>query len=224
MQKLPLVVTFLIMITACNTEERTAGTSVDPQTIDSREAMQEEPLRKETTSTTDTLAFKPAFNQFLTALQASDTATINRFIHPKYGLWVIEQPGALPKMTHVSNINAFKREYQDRSFFTVREEVKSCNLKEEVWPTFDCAHMDYDARKSGYSKDGCFAWKPDKFKSSAYWDYASLQPAQIQRIKSVLPLVQKSVLHTPTSFEFHFGFVDGNWRLLFTKLIYPCSA
>ena len=40
----------------------------------------------------------------------------------------------------------------------------------------------------------------------------------------MLPLVRRSVLHTNTSFEFHFGFVDQQWRLLFAKLIYPCSA
>lgn len=33
-------------------------------------------------------------------------------------------------------------------------------------------------------------------------------------MKATLPLVQKSVLHTPTSFEFHFGYVDREWRLL----------
>ncbi|WP_242927909.1 hypothetical protein [Pontibacter vulgaris] len=223
MQKLWWCSVLWLTITSCNTDTKITDKTQPDKSTDSLEAVQEEPLRQKS-ATPDTLAFVISFKQFFTALQAADTATINQFIHPKYGLWVIEQPGALPKMTHVTSITDFKREYQDRSFFTVREEVKACDLKEEVWPTFDCADMDYDKKTSGFSKDGCFVSGPGKFPKTGYWDYASLSEAEIESIKSTLPLVQKSVLHTATSFEFHFGYIDGHWRLLFTKLIYPCSA
>lgn len=206
---------------ACTSDKQEAGStgaSLNKSGIDSLEALQEEPVRKDTTD------FRDAFEQFFTALQAADTATLNRFIHPELGVWLIEQPGALPKMTHVTDINAFKREYQDRSFFTVAEEVKACELSEEPFPTFDCADMNYETGETGYSKDGCFVWKSDKFRKSGYWNYASLTPSQIRQIKAMLPLVRRSVLHTNTSFEFHFGYVDQQWRLLFAKLIYPCSA
>lgn len=188
------------------------------------EEVQEEHLRRNTSAGLDTIDFETAFTRFLQALHASDTLAINQFIHPDHGLWIIEQPGALPRMTHVTDIRRFKREYQDISFFTVREEVKTCDLEEEAWPTFDCADMNYDKGQSGYSKDGCFVSPPDKFQKSSYWDYASLSERDIKRIRAALPLLQKSVLHTATSFEFHFGKVDGQWQLLFAKLIYPCSA
>jgi hypothetical protein len=214
---------FLTALTSCGQEEKNQATqqSEEPKRL---EQVQEEHLRRGNTPGLDTMRFETAFALFLKALQASDTMTINEFIQPDYGVWFIEQPGAMPRMTHVTDIRHFKREYQDRSFFTVQEEVKSCDLQEEVWPTFDCADMNYDAGKTGYSKDGCFVWQPDKFRESGYWDYASLPEAEIRKIKVMLPLVQRSVLHTATSFEFHFGHVDGQWRLLFAKLIYPCSA
>ena len=224
MQKLLWINFFWLLISSCNSEERTPANTSKQESIDSLEAVQEEPHRKNNNPDPDTLSFNVAFSQFFTAIQASDTATIDQFIHPKYGLWVIEQPGALPKMTYVTNITNFRREYQDRSFFTVREEVKECDLKEEVWPTFDCADMDYEKKTSGYTKDGCFVSGPGKFQKTGYWDYASLSDSEIASIKSTLPFVQRSVLHTATSFEFHFGYIDGHWRLLFTKLIYPCSA
>ena len=224
MQKLLWFGVLLILTVSCNS----GGQSTENQTIadgiDSLEAVQEEPQRQEDKTTTDTIAFEVAFDRFFTALQTADTATINQFIHPEHGLWIIEQPGALPKMTQVKDITTFKREYQNRSFLTIREEVKTCDLKQEAWPTFDCADMDYEAGKSGYSKDGCFVASPGRFPKTGYWDYAGLQPDQIETIKATLPFVQKSVLHTTTSFEFHFGYLDGHWRLLFTKLIYPCSA
>jgi hypothetical protein len=215
--------TALIWFTSCGSPEQNMAAQ-EAEEHKQLEEVQEEHQRRNTTSGLDGINFETAFAIFLEALQTSDTTTINQFIHPDYGLWIIEQPGAMPKMTLVTDIRQFKREFQDRSFFTVREEVKTCDLQEEAWPAFDCADMNYDAGESGYSKDGCFVWQPDKFQKSGYWDYASLKDTDIQRIQSSLSLLQRSVLHTPTSFEFHFGQVDGQWRLLFAKLIYPCSA
>ncbi len=198
--------------------------SEEAQEPERLEEVQEEHERRNSTPGLDTIGFESAFTLFLQALQLADTAALNQYIHPDYGLWVIEQPGAMPKMTYVTDIRDFKREFQDRSFFTVREEVTSCDLQEEAWPSFDCANLNYDKGQSGYSKDGCFVGPPNKFRTSGYWDYASLSNDEVQRVKASLPLLHKSVLHTATSFEFHFGQVDGQWRLLFTKLIHPCSA
>lgn len=216
-----LLLLLYILNSACTSDKRegiSSGTTLNSSGTDSLEALQEEPVRN------GTIEFQDAFGQFFTVLQAADTAALNRFIHPQLGIWLIEQPGAVPKMTQVNDISAFKREYQERAFFTVAEEMKECDLSEESFPTFDCADMNYEAGETGYSKDGCFVWKPDKFQKSGYWDYANLVPSQIRQIKVTLPLVRRSVLHTNTSFEFHFGFVDQQWRLLFAKLIYPCSA
>lgn len=213
----------LLWLAGCGSREQNMATA-ELEEEKRLEEVQEEHQRRSNIPGQDSIRFEAAFGQFLKALHNSDTTALNQFIHPDYGVWVIEQPGAMPKMTHVTDIRRFKREFQDRSFFTVREEVKECDLKEEAWPSFDCADMDYDKGQSGYSKDGCFVWQPDKFQKSGYWDYASLSDTEIDRVKSSLPLLQKSVLHTATSFEFHFGYVGGQWRLLFAKLIYPCSA
>jgi hypothetical protein len=176
------------------------------------------------TSASDTANFKVAFDKLFYALQQADTTLFNQFIHPEHGLWVIEQPGALPKMTHITKIQKFKREYQDRSFFTIAQDVQKCDLTEGPFPKFDCGDMNYDLGKTGYSKDGCFVGKADKFKSSGYWNYASLPDNKIQQIKNTLPLVNRSVLHTQSSYEFHFGYTNKQWHLLFAKIIYPCSA
>ena len=217
---------FLLGFASCSSEEQNQATqeAEEAQEPERLEEIQEEHQRRATIPGHDTMHFETAFALFLKALHASDTTTLNLFIHPDYGMWVIEQPGALPKMTLVTDIRDFKREYQGRSFFTVRQEVKACELQAEPWPSFDCANVDYDKGQSGYSKDGCFVWQPDKFRKSGYWDYASLSDSDIKRVQASLPYLQKSVLHTPTSFEFHFGYLDRHWRLLFTKLIYPCSA
>ncbi|WP_128396960.1 hypothetical protein [Botryobacter ruber] len=225
----PLLLPYLVLLLlgcllmpGCNTSDESSNqvTTADPTPPVT--AAPGNQSQERSTAATDTVDFEKAFQQFFAALQAADTAALQQFIHPAHGLWIIEQPGAVPKMTHVQHIGQFKREYQDRSFLTVKDEVQQCNLAEEPFPKFDCADM--EGGRTGYSKDGCFAWNADKFKQSGYWDYASLSDEQMRQVKNTLPLVQKSVLHTKTSFEFHFGYVDGHWRLLFAKLIYPCSA
>lgn len=223
MSRLLHFVTIALLVCGCNYSNKSSDNTI-PQRTEDLEAVQEEPAQKQETIAGDSTDFKAAFELFFSALQASDTATINQFVHPQHGLWIIEQPGALPRMTFVKDISSFKRQYQDRSFLTIKDEVKNCDLKQEAWPTFDCADVDYDAGTSGFSKDGCFVAGPERFVKSGYWNYADLPPAEVKQIEATLPLVQKSVLHTATSFEFHFGFVEGRWRLLFAKLIYPCSA
>lgn len=223
-RKFSLIIFIVALLGACTSgdDRNNSGEHKIRAAPDSLSALQEEPNKKGTSQEIDTLDFEIAFNRFFAALQTADTAVLNQFIHSELGVWIIEQPGAVPKMTRVTDLRLFKREYQNRSFFTVSQEVKACDLVEEPFPDFDCAAM--DEGHTGYTKDGCFAWNPDKFLTSGYWNYASLTETQIDQVKATLPLVQKSVLHTRTSFEFHFGYVNRQWRLLFSKLIYPCSA
>ncbi len=213
-----------ICLIACSSgDDRSAKERIEEgEGTDSLQALQEEPNRKENNQVADTISFENAFNQFFMALQTTDTTMLGHFIHPELGVWILEQPGAVPKMTRVMAIRNFKRSYQDRSFFTIAQEVKACDLQEEPFPTFDCADM--EGSRSWYSKDGCFVWDPGKFRTSGYWNYASLSETQIDQVKATLPLIQRSVLHTGSSFEFQFGYVNQQWRLLFAKLIYPCSA
>lgn len=212
MRHLISVLSFVALLYSCGTN----------QTAEHENTTTSPPTQNLTTHTSDTADFKQAFGDFFAALQHSDTAALNQFIHPEHGLWVIEQPGALPKITQVQRIQTFKRVFKDRSFFSVAQEVAQCELSEEKLPSFDCAAM--EGGNTGFAKDGCFVWDAANFKESGYWNYASLTQNQLQSIHNALPLVQKTVLHTASSFEFHFGYLDGQWYLLFAKLIYPCSA
>ena len=214
----------VVLLLACGSgEERSvAEHPAKTEAMDSLEALQDEPNRKENKLSVDSVEFETAFQQFFTALQSEDIAMLNHFIHPELGTWIIEQPGAVPNMTRVTDISSFKRHYQEKPFMSIAQEVVACELQEEPFPSFDCAEM--DGKNSGYSKDGCFVWKPEEFRTSGYWNYAGLTETEIDQIKATLPLVDKSVLHTGTSYEFHFGYVNNQWRLLFAKLIRPCSA
>ncbi len=171
----------------------------------------------------DSMTFEAAFSKFFTALQAHDTATLNTFIHPQRGFWLIEQPGALPAYTHFGTIQDVKREFQGRPFTSLSNDIQVCDLvMNQNFPEFDCALLENGA--SGFTEDGCFYASDTMFKKNDMWQYASLTPQQQQQVQALQQLVQFKVLHTATSFRFYFGYEAGKWRLYFADLRVPCSA
>src|SRR5688572_18597552 len=115
---------FLFLLNSCkpSTEK-----NKNPEVIvnDTLQVVQEETQKKEAQNGN----FEEAFQDFLLTIKNEDAAAFSQFIDLERGLWIIENPGAMPKMTQVKNIQEFKREYQDRSFFTIREKLDKCHMK-----------------------------------------------------------------------------------------------
>jgi len=166
--------------------------------------------------------FNKNFQEFQSAVYNEDADGVNLFIDQNLGVYIIENPGAMPKMTLVKDIRNFKREFQGRSFFTIKEMLQSCQLKEEELPTFNCEGQ--TAGNTGYSKEGCFAADAAEFRKNEIYKYASLPEAEMKKIEDTLPFVQTTVVQTSSSYRFHFGFLNGTWKVLFIDLRIPCSA
>ena len=148
---------------------------------------------------------------------------LNQFISPQQGFWLIEQPGAVPAYTHFQSIQEVQRSYQNQPFTSIKEQMKECNLQErQEFPQFDCAWM--DRGRTGYAEDGCFYKNTTNFKTSDMWKYASLEKQQEEQVQKMQQQVQKTVLHTRSSYRFHFAHDGEKWRLLFADLRVPCSA
>ena len=218
-----LLLLFAAFQYACTSDRQHMDAPLSSSGIDSLEAVQEEPQRKENTPGSDTMSFEVAFGKFFNALQAGDTVALNLFIHPQLGLWLIEQPGAVPAYTHFRSIQAVRRSYQNYPFTSIREQMQECALQErQEFPPFNCAWM--DRGRSGYAEDGCFYHNTTDFKTTDMWQYANLEPQQEQHVQQMQQQVQKTVLHTPSSYRFHFAHDGERWRLLFADLRVPCSA
>ena len=168
-------------------------------------------------------SFEKAFIDFQTVVFNEDAEGVNAFIDPERGLYIIENPGALPKMTLVKDIRNFKREFQGKSFFTIKDFLQTCELKAEPLPAFNCAG-ETPENNAGYSKEGCFVADAAEFRKTEIHKYASLPKAEVKNINATLPLVTKTVLQTAGSYRFHFGYINGKWRVLFIDLRIPCSA
>lgn len=171
----------------------------------------------------DTAAFRTFFMRFFRVIQQQDAEQFNQFIHPAHGLYIFEQPGAVPHFTAVRDITQFKRHFQDRPFFSIRQDLEHCDLQQvEALPSLDC--QGEEGNPAGYERTGCFLTDGTAFRQNEAYQYAPQPEEEKQQVKEVLPLVEKTVLHTASTHKFHFGYLDGRWYLLFIDLMVPCSA
>ncbi|TPE43895.1 hypothetical protein [Pontibacter mangrovi] len=219
MRNLLFILVALLAFSSCGPNGH--NSNLGTERIDSLAAERESPHA----SGPDTAAFTQAFNRFFSALQAGDTAALEEeFVDAGKGLWLIEQPGALPAYHQFRSIKEVQREYQQRPFTSISQEMQECLLqRREAFPAFDCAAMDGGA--TGFSEDGCFyTFNTADFQRTDMWKYASLSEQEARQVQELQQQVQATVLHTGTSYRFHFGYRNGRWLLLFADLRVPCSA
>ncbi|RNI29966.1 hypothetical protein EFA69_10590 [Rufibacter immobilis] len=204
------------------TRQRVQATSKEQQRQlavlekDTLNAVQEENVRKPGLA----LTFETVFQRFKDAVENQDTATFQTYVDPALGLYLIDAPGAVPQFTHVAHINQYRRPVQQKPFFSIRETFRDCALQEvTALPKVTCAG-DADA----YAQRGCFVADATSFRKSEAYLHANLSSTERDKIARTLPLVTKTVLHTTSGFKFHFGQVNGQWRILFIDLMVPCNA
>jgi hypothetical protein len=191
----------------------------DPVRNNTLQAIPEETHKKEPLKSN----FEESFQDFLLAIHNQDLAAFNQFIDKEKGLWIIENPGAVPKLTQVKNIGRFNRKFQGSAFFSIHNKLEDCSLQEvDTLPNIDCNGK--TGNKAGYEEKGCFVTSASAFRKAGIYRYADLTQKQLSEIEASLPFVSKTVLHTQSAYKFHFGYIRGKWKILFIDLMIPCSA
>jgi hypothetical protein len=186
--------------------------------MDTLNAVQDEVVRK--TPDAAPPEFEVFFRNFVQTIARQDAAAFNRFIDPQRGLYTIETTGAVPNFHLVRDIAQHRLAKTNQPFFSIREQIKTCNLTEaKAFPKVTC-EGDGDA----YAQKGCFLTDGAAFREQRIHRYASLPETENQAIDATLPLVSKAVLHTASGYKFYFGRVNGQWKVLFIDLMTPCSA
>jgi hypothetical protein len=165
--------------------------------------------------------FQKLFSDFQTAVFNEDAEAFNNFIDPERGLYILENWAGKTQVTPVKDIRTYKRPFQQQSFFTIKTLLQNCELKEEELPALNCSTQ--SNTMAGYSKEGCFAGPATDFKASSFYKENNTTTAEIKNIEAALTLLQKTVLQTSSSYRFHFGQVNNQWKVLFVDLRTPCD-
>ncbi|SFP89053.1 hypothetical protein [Hymenobacter arizonensis] len=161
------------------------------------------------------------------ALRGHDAQVLNQLIDPEFGLWILEQPGALPLVTRVVEAGAFRRADQNRLLFSLDKQLMTCPQLQVLkqLPAADCALQ--TKQNAGFAQQGCFSGPATAFRALDFWPSATVKGATAAQGKAAQGRTVRSVLQTRTGFRFHFAKsagAGGRWRLIFMDLRQPCSA
>ncbi|MDB5267794.1 MAG: hypothetical protein JWP58_834 [Hymenobacter sp.] len=161
------------------------------------------------------------------ALRGHDAAVLNQLIDPEFGLWVLEQPGAVPLVTRVAEVGAFRRSYQGLPLFSLDKQLMTCPQLQPLkqLPEADCGLQ--TKQNAGFAQQGCFTGPATAFRSLDLWASATVKGGTAAQGKAAQGRTGRSVLQTRTGFRFHFAKsagAGGRWRLIFIDLRTPCIA
>ena len=161
------------------------------------------------------------------ALRGHDAAVLNQLIDPEFGLWVLEQPGAMPLVTRVAEVGAFRRANLDLPLFSLDKQLMSCPQLRVVpqLPEADCGLQ--TKQNAGFARQGCFAGPATAFRALDVWPSATVKGGTSAQGKAAQGRAVRTVLQTRTGFRFHFAKsagAGGRWRLIFIDLREPCIA
>ena len=161
------------------------------------------------------------------ALRGHDAEVLNQLIDPEFGLWILEQPGAMPLVTRVAEVGAFRRAHQNLPLFSLDKQLMAClQLRDvQLLPEADCGLQ--TKQNAGFAQQGCFAGPATAFRSLEFWASATVKGGTAAQGKAAQGRTGRTVLQTRTGFRFHFAKsagVGGRWRLIFIDLREPCIA
>lgn len=161
------------------------------------------------------------------ALRGHDAEVLNQLIDPEFGLWIVEQPGAVPLVTRVAEVAGFQRAYQGLPLFSPDKQLMTCP-RLQVLKQLPEANCDLQAKQNaGFAQQGCFTGPSTAFRALDFWSSATVKGGTAAQGKAAQGRAGRTVLQTQTGFRFHFAKSAGSggrWRLIFLDLREPCSA
>lgn len=142
-----------------------------------------------------------SFNQ-ATARIAQNVNDFSMIISDNYGVYVITQPGAMPKVEH-------KYQLDLKTF--------SSEIVFEKLPQFSCDTHSFD-------KEGCYAQEINLLHESQLWNYAELNEKEKQAIIAQVETIKYTVVDTQNKITYYFSKIEEQWFLTFVDLRIPCAA
>ena len=161
------------------------------------------------------------------ALRRHDAATLNQFIDPALGLWVVEEGDAGVVITRVAAGAAFRRACTRVPFQRIEQQLQICSglLAVAQFPEIDCG--DRVNGRSGFESDGCFSGPAADFQTMDLRARTRLKGGTVAQGRAAQRRVARTVLHTRSGFRFHFAKAPGtggHWYLVFVDLRSPCIS
>jgi len=161
--------------------------------------------------------FRDVYADFFTAIKDKNEKRFNDYIHPKIGLFIIQQDGALPTLENVKDISKFKRSYDKKHFFSFNLDVIGIELIEQDLPKINCEEFD------GYDKQGCFSKQVNNLEATNLCQYIDADAAFKSKCEETIKTIKWTVINT-ANYGYYFSQIEGKWYITFIDMRQPCSA
>lgn len=214
---------------AQNTEPVTENPASGPSTYSDSLLIEEKPSdtvkysedeEEEDFSLPEEKSFDQFYNQLAAILNKGNISAINKYIHPQWGIYIIDRPGAIDKVDTGKNIEAF---YNKIYLGNKRLKGMGCKLEHRPIPEITC--------DKAYT--GCLAEKTDNYHrltdlKKALLEYG-FKENYLPQDKTTLPafekLVKRNIVNFDKAIGISFLYIDGKWYIGVIDLAkYSCSA
>lgn len=176
------------------------------------------------TSNTDTIPdFKTMAENFISSFNKKDSITLNNYIHPDYGIAVLDNPGAYHSIT---TYTTFSESGIHDGIFNSQYLLNMniyCKLEFGKIPYFSCDD-------NGWDKEGCFYTDNAKLNlvkiHDALVEYFLMEENSEYRSSLIyIENITKHGIYSTDSFiGFYFGYINNKWYLFCVDKVSPCSA
>ncbi|WP_293943296.1 MULTISPECIES: hypothetical protein [unclassified Sphingobacterium] len=193
--------------------------SIPLDTISKPDTLEKE-VKKEDTETLEQVLEKIA-----KAYIDQDSKTINNYIHPKLGIYIIYRPGALDSYVHQNNFNFSKPvpEYHSYEKLSYKGPLKTGKL-----PVFDCGTMKWDKLGFFYDKKS----RPNELSQTAKFMNeildAKITGNELQRLRNIEVRSYRAIMTSNESeepFVFHVTKEGEKWYITVIDRAYAgCDA
>ncbi|MEO0899378.1 MAG: hypothetical protein AAFY71_23405 [Bacteroidota bacterium] len=156
------------------------------------------------------------------ALRKGQLNKIEGFIHPEYGCYLLNKPGAITIPYYCTYVSDFEK----NASWISKGFSKLCTLpRKGQLPTFTC--------NTQFSKDGCWFDKLDAPYTGISDLMATLNRIKVSRLEvqpqEQIQAFQKKISHqmidTATGMSIHLGMINGKWYMMILDVAtYNCSA
>ena len=181
-------------------------------------------------------SFHDFYRRFASCLKKGDAAQFNPFIHPIYGLYIIEAAGALPSVVNIHDAALLVATSKAASGFESRDTVQRVSTLNKksffdfggaditaMPKTEDLPQIDCDSPPEFYSKSGCFTQTVNPLMEVKIWNYTEMSEKEKERIEKVAKTVSETVINT-AAFRAYFSLYNQKWYIVFMDFSPPCAA
>ena len=152
------------------------------------------------------------------SLATGDPTSFNSLVHPEFGCYLIESPGAVPVITPITHIDMVIKSGAGRPVLDFSNVLKSHELKDESLPIVDC-----DSPDGFYSKAGTFVQDVNALAEQKIWEHIGITETDQEPISKLANTVKKTIINT-AGFTVYFSQIADEWYVTFFDIRIPCTA